>query len=75
MKKLLLVAAFAGMLGSSAFAVNDGDDKKKKKECKKTEKACAGEKKENCAKGQKSCCMKKAQASANTEAEKSAEKK
>jgi hypothetical protein len=70
MKKLLLVAAFAGMLGSTALAGTYGDDKKDKKESKKTEKACAGEKKEGCAKGEKSCCKKKAEAStASTEKE------
>jgi hypothetical protein len=69
MKKLLLLAAFAGLLGSSAIANNtkgDDKDKKAKKECKAGEKACAGEKKEGCAKGEKSCCKKKAEANANT---------
>jgi hypothetical protein len=65
MKKLLLVAAFAGMLGSTAFAGTNGDDKKDKKDSKKTEKACAGEK--TCAKGEKSCCKKKAEASATAD--------
>ncbi len=76
MKKLFLMAAFAGLLGSSAVANTFGDDKKDKgkKECKKGEKACAGEKKEGCAKGEKSCCKKKAEASAQTE-EKATEKK
>jgi hypothetical protein len=65
MKKILLIAALAGMFGSTAVANTFGDDKgKNKKECKKGEKACAGEKKENCAKGEKSCCKKKAEASA-----------
>ena len=66
MKKLFLMAAFAGLLGSSAVANTFGDDKDKKakKECTKSEKACAGEKKEGCAKGEKSCCKKKAEASA-----------
>ena len=69
MKKLFLVAAFAGLLGSSAFAGTTGDDKDKKakKECKAGEKACAGEKKEGCAKGEKSCCKKKAEATASTD--------
>lgn len=70
MKKLFLMAAFAGLLGSSAVAGTFGDDKDKKakKECAKSEKACAGEKKEGCAKGESSCCKKKAQAStASTE--------
>ena len=65
MKKLFLMAAFAGLLGSTAVAGTFGDDKdkKSKKECAKSEKACAGEKKEGCAKGEKSCCKKKAEAS------------
>jgi hypothetical protein len=68
MKKLLLMAAFAGLLGSTAVAGTFGDDKdKNKKECKKSEKACAGEKKEGCSKGEKSCCKKKAEAAATTE--------
>lgn len=75
MKKLLLVAAFAGMLGSTAFAVTNGDDKKKKCCKSKTEaKACAGEKKEACAKGEKACCKKKSEATASA-TEKPAEKK
>lgn len=55
------MAAFAGLLGSSAIANTFGDDKDKKakKECAKGEKSCAGEKKEGCAKGEKSCCKKK----------------
>ncbi|HOZ87893.1 MAG TPA: hypothetical protein PL029_09050 [Bacteroidia bacterium] len=67
MKKLLLLAAFAGLLGSSAVAGTNGDDKgkKAKKECKAGDaKACAGEKKEGCAKGEKSCCKKKAEGTA-----------
>jgi hypothetical protein len=68
MKKILLMAAFAGMLGTAAVANTFGDDKdkgKNKKECKKDAKACAGEKKEGCAKGEaKACCKKKAEASA-----------
>jgi hypothetical protein len=67
MKKLLLLAAFAGLLGSTAVANTKGDDKDKKgkKECcKKGEgKACAGEKKEG---EMKSCCKKKAEVSDNT---------
>ena len=70
MKKLLLIAAFAGLLGSSAVANTKGDDKSKKdkKECKSGDKACAGEKKEGCAGGEKSCCKKK-EASAATPAD------
>ena len=65
MKKLFLAAAFVGLLGSAAVAGTFGDDKNKKskKECTKSEKACAGEKKESCAKGEKSCCKKKAEGS------------
>lgn len=76
MKKLFLIAAFAGLLGSSAVAGTTGDDKDKKakKECKAGEKACAGEKKEGCAKGEKSCCKKKTEATSGTEV-KPAEKK
>lgn len=72
-----MVAAFAGMLGSTAFAVTDGDDKKKKKCCSKTEaKACAGEKKEACAKAdKKACCKKKGEASASAAATKSEDNK
>ncbi|MGZ3900415.1 MAG: hypothetical protein ACXVNM_06360 [Bacteroidia bacterium] len=64
MKKLLLLAAFAGLLGSTAVASTKGDDKDKKAKkecCKKDGKACAGEKGE-----MKSCCKKKAEASSNT---------
>jgi hypothetical protein len=66
MKKLLLLAAFAGMLGSAAVASpGDDKDKKAKKECcKKDGKACAGEKKEGCANGEKACCKKKAEGEA-----------
>ncbi len=65
MKKILLVAALAGLFGSTAIANTFGDDKgKNKKECKSSSKACAGEKKEGCAKGEKSCCKKKTEASA-----------
>jgi hypothetical protein len=60
MKKLFLMAAFAGLLSGAAVANTKGDDKDKgKKECKKDGKACAGEK--SCAKGEKSCCKKKAE--------------
>lgn len=75
MKKLLLMAAFAGLLGSTAVAGTFGDDKdKNKKECKKGEKSCAGEKKEGCAKGEKSCCKKKSETTSST-SEKATEKK
>lgn len=69
MKKLLLMAAFTGLLVSTAAANTKGDDKDKgKKECKKGEKSCAGEKKEGCSKGEKSCCKKKAEAGATDKA-------
>ncbi len=63
------MAAFTGLLASSAVANTFGDDKdKNKKECKKSDtKACAGEKKEGCAKGEKSCCKSKTAAAATTE--------
>jgi hypothetical protein len=66
MKKLLLLAAFTGLLSGAAVANTKGDDKDKKAKkecCKKGEgKACAGEKKEGCAKGEgKACCKKKAE--------------
>lgn len=63
MKKLFLMAAFAGLLGSSAVAGTFGDDKDKKakKECTKSDKGCAGEKKEGCSKGEKSCCKGKSE--------------
>lgn len=78
MKKLVLLAAFAGLLASSAVANTKGDDKDKKakKECKSGEKACAGEKKAGCTAGEKSCCKKKAEASATAATgEKATEKK
>jgi hypothetical protein len=69
MKKVLLMAAFAGLMASSAFASNYGGDKDKK-DCKKSEtKSCAGEKKEGCAKGEKSCCKKKSEASTSSSTE------
>ncbi len=73
MKKIFLMAAFAGLLGSAAVANTLGDDKDKKAKkecCKKGEgKSCAGEKKEGCAKDEKSCCKKKTEASATKTAE------
>jgi hypothetical protein len=73
MKKLFLMIAFAGMVGSVS-AVTTGDDKDKDKKgekkecCKKAEgKACSGEKKEGCAKGEaKACCKKDANHTSNT---------
>jgi len=64
MKKIFLMAAFAGLLGSTAVANTFGDDKgkKTKKECAKDGKSCAGEKKEDCTKGEKNCCKSKASA-------------
>lgn len=67
MKRIFLMAAFAGLLASSAVANTFGDDKgkKAKKECcSKSEKSCAGEKKEGCSKDEKACCKKKTEASA-----------
>lgn len=76
MKKVFLMVAFAGLLGSTVVANTKGDDKdKNKKECKKDAKACAGEKKEGCAKGEKSCCKKKAEGHADATENKAAEKK
>ncbi|MBI2722436.1 MAG: hypothetical protein HYX39_09695 [Bacteroidetes bacterium] len=72
MKKLFLLAAFAGLLGSTAVANTtcDDKDKKGKKECKKGEgKTCSAEQKEACAKDKKSCCKKKGEASAEVKAE------
>jgi len=75
MKKLFLMAAFAGLLSGAAVANTKGDDKdKNKKECKKDAKACAGEKKEGCAKAEKSCCKKKGEV-ASTEVKSVDEKK
>ncbi len=75
MKKLFLMAAFAGLLTSSAVANTFGDDKdKNKKECKKDGKSCAGEKKEGCSKEGKACCKKKAEGEKTSEV-KSSEKK
>jgi hypothetical protein len=64
MKKVFLLAAFAGLLGSTAIAGKPGDDKDKNK---KTEKSCAGEKKGSCMKGEKACCKKKAEADKATD--------
>lgn len=77
MKKIFLMAAFAGLLGSTAVASTFGDDKDKKakKECAKGEKSCAGEKKEGCAKGEKSCCKSKGASSEKASDAKSTEKK
>ncbi len=73
MKKLFLMAAFAGLLTSSAVANTFGDDKNKK-ECKKEGKSCAGEKKEGCSKEGKSCCKKKAEGEKPTEVKPSEKK-
>jgi len=61
------MAAFAGLLGSSAVANTPGDDKDKNKKecCKKNSKACSDEKKEACAKMEKGCCKGKATANAD----------
>lgn len=74
MKKLILMAAFAGLLGSTVVANTFGDDKDKKSKkecCKKGEgKACAGEKKDGGAGETKACCKKKAEATTKTADEK-----
>jgi hypothetical protein len=77
MKKLFLMAAFAGLVTSSALASTYGDDKdkKNKKECTKSEKACAGEKKEGCAKGEKSCCKAKHTGASTAAADTKSDKK
>ena len=76
MKKILLIAAFAGLLGSNAIANTKGDDKgkKDKKECTEGKKSCAGEKKEGCSKEGKSCCKKSASVDKTTD-NKATEKK
>lgn len=65
------MAAFAGLLASSAVAGTFGDDKdkKNKKACAKSEKSCAGEKKEGCSKGEKSCCKSKQASTASADKE------
>jgi len=77
MKKLLILAAFAGMFSTAAVAGNYGDDKDaKKKECKKSEKSCAGEKSACSKDAAGSCCKKKAEAKGEKKAEaKTTEKK
>ncbi len=66
------MAAFAGLFSTAAVAGTFGDDKDaKKKDCKKSEKACAGEK-TGCSKEGASCCKKK---SADASNEKQAETK
>ena len=46
MKKVFLMLAFAGLVGSISASVNlDDKDKTAKKECKKGEKSCCKEKK------------------------------
>lgn len=71
MKKVFLMLAFAGLVGSVSASVNNDDKDKGKKECKKGEKscckekagadgkACAGDKKEG-----KACCKDKKTAEA-----------
>lgn len=69
MKKLVLMAAFAGLLTSAAVATTKGDDKNKGKDkkecCQKGEsgKSCAGEKKGVAGSNEKACCKKGAEAS------------
>ncbi len=71
MKKVLMLAAFVGLLSSTSVAAVKGDDKDKKakKECCKKDgnaKACAGEKKDGKEGEAKSCCKKKAEGTAST---------
>jgi hypothetical protein len=47
MKKLILMAAFAGLLGSTVVANTLGDDKDKKKKCAKGKTCCQKSKKCN----------------------------
>ena len=44
MKKVFLMLAFAGLVGSVSASVNNDDKDKGKKECKKGEKSCCKEK-------------------------------
>ena len=45
MKKVFLMLAFAGLVGSVSASVNNDDKDKGKKECKKEAKSCCKEKK------------------------------
>jgi 3-dehydroquinate synthase class II len=65
MKKVFLMLAFAGLVGSVSATVNQDDKTAAKKECKKGDKACCKDKKgaegKSCAgdaKGEKKACCK-----------------
>ena len=45
MKKVFLMLAFAGLVGSVSASVNNDDKDKGKKECKKEAKSCCKDKK------------------------------
>jgi hypothetical protein len=71
MKKVVLMLAFAGLVGSVSASVNHDDKDKGKKECKKGEKSCCKEKSgaegKSCSgdkKEGKSCCKDKKAAEA-----------
>ena len=66
MKKVFLMLAFAGLVGSVSASVNNDDKDKGKKECKKETKSCckekAGAEGKSCSgdkKEGKSCCKDK----------------
>ena len=71
MKKVFLMLAFAGLVGSLSASTNKDDKDKGKKECKKGEKSCckekAGAEGKSCSgdkKETKSCCKDKKAAEA-----------
>lgn len=71
MKKVFLMLAFAGLVGSLSASTNNDDKDKGKKECKKGEKTCckdkAGAEGKSCSgdkKEGKSCCKDKKAAEA-----------
>ncbi len=83
MKKVFLMLAFAGLVGSVNASVNQDDkDKTAKKECKKGEKSCCKDKKgaegKSCAgdaKGEKKACCKDKKADATQTETKATETK
>jgi hypothetical protein len=72
MKKVFLMLAFAGLVGSVSASVNNDDKDKGKKECKKEGKSCCKDKKGAEGKAcsgekageKKSCCKGKKEAEA-----------
>jgi hypothetical protein len=72
MKKVFLMLAFAGLVGSVSASTNNDDKDKGKKECKKGEKSCCKDKKEE---GGKSCSGEKKEAKACCKDKKAAETK